>query len=252
MGTPQSTRRFPQKGTLLDLYSRTVNAQQPLSGVSAEHFPWCAEHLDAMAALFKAYTARKRALGVLDLDDLLLYWRALAGDEVVGRSMRRGSTTCWSTSTRTSTGCRSRSSRHCAGARCDVTAVGDDCRRSTAVGPRPPSTSWSSRRTSPTRRPSRWSATTARPSRILDVANAVAAQADEAFPKPLRSERTDGEPPELCSAATRRRQAAEVCDRVLEAREQGMELREQAVLSRTVARHRPARAGAHAPRASRT
>ena len=29
-------------------------------------------------ALFKAYTARKRALGVLDLDDLLLYWRALA------------------------------------------------------------------------------------------------------------------------------------------------------------------------------
>ena len=36
------------------------------------------DHREAIAALFKAYTARKRALGVIDLDDLLLYWRALA------------------------------------------------------------------------------------------------------------------------------------------------------------------------------
>ena len=46
-----------------------------------------------MAALFKTYTARKRALGVLDLDDLLLYWRALAADEVIGRAIEAASTT---------------------------------------------------------------------------------------------------------------------------------------------------------------
>src|SRR5947208_7063172 len=40
-----------------------------------------------MGALFKAYTARKRALGVLDLDDLLLYWRALAADEASGPAL---------------------------------------------------------------------------------------------------------------------------------------------------------------------
>ena len=51
----------------------------PLADVVAEAFPWCEEHVEAMAILFKAYTARKRSLGVLDLDDLLLYWRALAG-----------------------------------------------------------------------------------------------------------------------------------------------------------------------------
>src|SRR5918911_591636 len=83
-GHAQSRTRFPRKGTLLDVYSRTVNAQLPLSGVIAEHFPWCEEHHEAISALFKAYTARKRALGVIDLDDLLLYWRALAGDEVIG------------------------------------------------------------------------------------------------------------------------------------------------------------------------
>ena len=66
-----------------------------MADVVAQHFPWCEEHDDAMAALFKAYTARKRALGVLDLDDLLLYWRALARRR--GRRAHDGrvrSTTC--------------------------------------------------------------------------------------------------------------------------------------------------------------
>src|SRR3954467_12467648 len=89
-GHAQSRTRFPRKGTLLDIYSRTVNAQQPLSGVLAEHFPWCDAHRESISALLKAYTARKRALGVADLDDLLLFWRALARDEVIGPRLAAG------------------------------------------------------------------------------------------------------------------------------------------------------------------
>src|SRR5918911_5093684 len=59
-GHAAARTRFPRKGTLLDLYSRTVNAQQPLSGVLAEHFPWCADQREAISALFKAYTPPKR------------------------------------------------------------------------------------------------------------------------------------------------------------------------------------------------
>jgi DNA helicase-2/ATP-dependent DNA helicase PcrA len=68
---------------------------------------------------------------------------------------------------------------------------------------------------------------------ILHAANALAAQASRAFPKQLRTEREDGTRPELIFCRDEAAQAAEVCERVLEAREQGMELREQAVLSRT-------------------
>src|ERR1700710_2106097 len=46
-GHAKARTRFPKKSTLLDIYSRTVNAQQPLSGVIAEHFPWCEDHRDA-------------------------------------------------------------------------------------------------------------------------------------------------------------------------------------------------------------
>ena len=79
-----SRRRFPRKGTLLDIYSRTVNAGRTVSELVAESFPWCEDHVEDIATLFKTYTARKRSLGVLDLDDLLLYWRALTADEVIG------------------------------------------------------------------------------------------------------------------------------------------------------------------------
>jgi DNA helicase-2/ATP-dependent DNA helicase PcrA len=64
-GHAQSRRRFPKKATLLDIYSRTVNAQQPVADVVAEHFPWCEEHLEALSSLFKAYAARKRRSGSL-------------------------------------------------------------------------------------------------------------------------------------------------------------------------------------------
>ena len=83
---------------------------------------------------------------------------------------------------------------------------------------------------------------------MLDAANAVAAQAQRALPEAAaRRARGRRAARRWCSAATRPRRPSEVCDRVLEAREQGMELRAQAVLDAHVARHRPARARAHPP-----
>src|SRR5262249_47641943 len=39
----RSTSRFPQKGTLLAIYSRCVNTGDRLEHTLAEHFPWCME-----------------------------------------------------------------------------------------------------------------------------------------------------------------------------------------------------------------
>src|ERR1700719_974841 len=77
-GQADSRRRFPRAQTMLDIYSRTVNAQTSLADVLSESFPWCEEHHDALGEIFRAYGSRKRALAVLDLDDLLVSWRALA------------------------------------------------------------------------------------------------------------------------------------------------------------------------------
>jgi DNA helicase-2/ATP-dependent DNA helicase PcrA len=232
-GHAQSKRRFPKKSTLLDVYSRTVNAQQPLSGVVAEHFPWCEDHVEAMGALFKAYTARKRALGVLDLDDLLLYWRALAGDDVIGPTMEGAFDHLLIDEYQDVNGLQVEIIRALRAERRDVTAVGDDMQA--IYGWRAASAEHI------LQFPSHFSdaavVTLERNYRstqpILDVSNALATQATRSFPKQLRSERQDGARPDLVFSRDEASQATEVCDRVLEAREQGMELREQAVLSRT-------------------
>ncbi|HZP90013.1 MAG TPA: UvrD-helicase domain-containing protein, partial [Actinomycetota bacterium] len=71
-------RRFPRKDTLADLYSRTVNAGSRLADVLARDYPWCAEDADDIGRVFDGYLSRKREQHLLDYDDLLLYWNALA------------------------------------------------------------------------------------------------------------------------------------------------------------------------------
>jgi DNA helicase II / ATP-dependent DNA helicase PcrA len=232
-GHAQRKRRFPKKSTLLDIYSRTVNAQRPLSRVVAETFPWCEDHVEAMAGLFKAYTARKRVLGVIDLDDLLLYWRALAGDELIGPHMAGTFDHLLIDEYQDVNGLQVDIVRALRGERRDVTAVGDDFQA--IYG-------WRAASAEhilgfPDHFPDAAVVTLERNYRstqaVLDVANAVAAQASRAFPKQLRAGREHGTRPELIFCRDEAAQATEVCERVLEAREQGMDLREQAVLSRT-------------------
>jgi hypothetical protein len=77
-------RRYPRKGTLLNLYSRAVNAQQRLSEVIAADAPWALDVKDDIADVCRGYVERKRALGLLDFDDLLLWHRAALLDDVLG------------------------------------------------------------------------------------------------------------------------------------------------------------------------
>lgn len=232
-GHDKSKTRFPRKGTLLDIYSRTVNAQLPLSGVIEEHFPWCSEHREAISALFKAYTARKRELGVADLDDLLLFWRALAADEVIGPRLAASFDHVLIDEYQDVNGLQVDLARSLAGHGPAITAVGDDFQaiygfRSASAahildfpehfpGTRVVTLERNYRSTQP----------------VLDAANAISAQAERAFPKRLHADTPGGARPRVVHVRDESAQAVEVCDRILEARERGMELRAQAVLART-------------------
>ncbi len=66
----------------MDIYSRCVNAQKKLETVLEETFPWCKEWAAELKKLFDGYVDRKEAGGVLDYDDLLLYWRAVLAESI--------------------------------------------------------------------------------------------------------------------------------------------------------------------------
>ncbi len=232
-GHAQSRTRFPRKGTLLDIYSRTVNAQAPLSGVIAEHFPWCEEHRESISALFRAYTARKRALGVIDLDDLLLSWRALARDDVIGPQLAASFDHVLVDEYQDVNGLQVDLVRALGQAGPEITAVGDDFQA--IYGFR--SASAAHILDFPSHFPGTRVVTLERNYRstqpVLDAANALAAQASRAFPKRLRADRDGGVRPHVVHVRDEAAQAEEVCTRVLDAREQGSLLRAQAVLMRT-------------------
>ncbi|HEX4467223.1 MAG TPA: ATP-dependent helicase [Solirubrobacteraceae bacterium] len=238
-GHAESRRRFPRAQTLLDIYSRTVNAQTPLGEVLARAFPWCAEHQQAIAEIMRSYGERKRRLGVLDLDDLLLYWRALARDELVGTRLAESFEHVLVDEYQDVNGVQVDivASMHERGAA--VTAVGDDLQA--IYGFRAASAShiidFAERFTTG---PSATAAKTVTLEQnyrssapILAVANAVAEQDRLGVPKRLWTDREGGARPLLVFPRDDSEQAVEVCDRVIEAREEGMELRRQAVLFRT-------------------
>ncbi|RYF64673.1 MAG: ATP-dependent helicase, partial [Comamonadaceae bacterium] len=74
IGLSSSTRRFPQKGTCLAIYSRCVNTREPLEAVLKHTFPWCAEWGVELKRLFGGYVEAKQQQNLLDYDDLLLCW----------------------------------------------------------------------------------------------------------------------------------------------------------------------------------
>ncbi|MCB0900322.1 MAG: ATP-dependent helicase, partial [Actinobacteria bacterium] len=80
-------RRIPRKSTLLDIYSRAVDTGTPVGEVVIAIAPWASDLVEPIGAVCKAYIARKRRLGLLDFDDLLLHWRQALRDDLVGRSL---------------------------------------------------------------------------------------------------------------------------------------------------------------------
>jgi DNA helicase-2/ATP-dependent DNA helicase PcrA len=87
-GLADSGLRAPRAAACADIYTRCVNTGRPVSEVVTASFPWCAPFTSQLAALFRAYTARKRARNLLDFDDLLLLWQAALADPVAGPVLR--------------------------------------------------------------------------------------------------------------------------------------------------------------------
>ncbi len=80
-------RRFPRAETVASIYSRVVSTQVPLRQCVTRSFPWCSEDVDGLAEVFDRYGSHKRRQHLLDLDDLLLFWRAAVSDPDVGPAL---------------------------------------------------------------------------------------------------------------------------------------------------------------------
>ncbi|HQR80183.1 MAG TPA: ATP-dependent helicase, partial [Actinomycetota bacterium] len=227
------TRRFPRKSTLLDLYSRTVATATPLAEVVTTVTPWAGDLVEPIAAVCKAYIARKRRLGLLDFDDLLLHWRQALRDDAVGRSLAGQYDHVLVDEYQDVNGLQVEVLQLLRRHDPRLTVVGDDAQAIYSFRASDPRHILAFPADFPGANTLRLSINYRSTQAILDTANAIAAEAPEGFSTRLRAARTSACPtPRLLRCADEEHQSTVVCDEILAQREAGTALREQAVLVR--------------------
>jgi DNA helicase-2/ATP-dependent DNA helicase PcrA len=233
-GFSKTKERFPTKGTCLAIYSRCVNAETAIEQVLGSVFPWCSGWAAELKQLFAAYVEAKQRQNVLDYDDLLLYWAqtmsdaALAGD--IGGRFDHVLVDEYQDTNRLQSSILLALKPRGNG----LTVVGDDAQ------------SIYSFRAATVRNildfPAQFSPPAAivtlernyrSTQTILAAANGVIDLAKERFTKNLWTERTSGMRPRLVTVRDEADQAGYIVERILENRESGTLLKQQAVLFRT-------------------
>jgi len=233
LGFSKTPTRFPLKGTCLAIYSRCVNGEVPIEEVLRTSFPWCGEWADALKKLFAAYVEAKQRQWVLDYDNLLLYWAQMMTDQglaaEIGGRFDHVLVDEYQDTNRLQASILLALKPDGAG----LTVVGDDAQsiysfRAATVQNildfpgrfSPPAeivTLAQNYRSTPP---------------ILAAANAVIGLASERFTKNLWTNRSGGERPQLVAVPDEADQARYVVERMLESREAGIKLKQQAVLFR--------------------
>ena len=80
LGLAAKEQRFPRKETCLQIYSYRVNTQKPLKETLEQQYPWCTQWEADLTRLYRAYVERKQHCSLLDYDDLLLYWHVMMSE----------------------------------------------------------------------------------------------------------------------------------------------------------------------------
>ncbi len=233
LGLSSKNRRFPLKGTCLSIYSAAVNTRAPLAEVLQASFPWCAEWEAELKRLFLAYVEAKQAQQVLDYDDLLLYWAQMLADAALAQEIGGRFSHVLVDEYQDTNHLQAAILLALKPDGRGLTVVGDDAQsiyafrgatvRNILDFPAcfdPPARRVTLERNYRSTQP------------ILAAANAVIALAAERFSKDLWSERASTERPRLVSVRDDADQAAYVVERVLARREDGIKLKQQAVLFR--------------------
>jgi DNA helicase-2/ATP-dependent DNA helicase PcrA len=234
LGYSKTESRFPTKGTCLSIYSRCVNTQAALDDVLFDAFPWCADWKTELQTLFAAYVEAKQAQSILDFDDLLLYWAQMISEPAIAADIASRFDDTFVDEYQDT---NSLQASILFGMKPDgdkLTVVGDDAQsiysfrgatvRNILDFPNqfnPPARVITLNQNYRSTQP------------ILEAANSVIGLAKERFTKDLWTERPSSTLPLLVTIRDEADQARYVVEQVLQAREAGTPLKQQAVLFRT-------------------
>src|SRR5690348_526630 len=233
LGYGKQEKRFPKKETLHYIYSRHINTEIPVEDILGSELPQFADYTDDVVRIFAEYTSQKHENNLVDYDDLLLFWALmLEQSEPLADRIASLYDHVLVDEYQDTNVLQARILRGMCRKHQNITVVGDDAQsiysfrganvRNILDFPRQfPGThlvalEQNYRSTQP----------------ILEVTNTLISRAAERFTKNLWTQRGGGERPWLVSGRDEQQQTKFVVDRVLELHEEGVPLREIAILFR--------------------
>ena len=233
LGVGKKDKRFPKKETLHWLYSTHVNTGRPLEDLLHEDAPQFLDYTQEITRVYAEYIGRKQERSLLDYDDLLLGWALMLEHSAALATRVAGMYDHLQVDEYQDTNhLQSRVLRGMCRAHRNITVVGDDAQsiysfrgatqRNILDFPRhfPGATLVTLEQNYRSTQP------------ILDVTNTLISRALERFSKNLWTKRVGGERPWLVTVRDEQEQTRFVVDRVLELHEEGIALREMAILFR--------------------
>lgn len=233
LGFSKTENRFPTKGTCLAIYSRAVNSETELAPVLRDAFPWCATWENQLRDLFGAYVEAKQSQNVLDYDDLLLYWAQMVSEPMIAADIGSRFDHVLVDEYQDTNRLQASILLALKPGGQGLTVVGDDAQ---SIYSFRAATVRNILDFPATFTPAADIVTLDRNYRstqpILAAANAVIDLASERFTKNLWTERQSAQRPRLVTVREEADQARYVADKVLENREEGTKLKQQAVLFR--------------------
>jgi DNA helicase-2/ATP-dependent DNA helicase PcrA len=233
-GLSEKDKRFPRKGTIMEMISKSENTLKSLDEIILEEFAHFGDHIEDLRRLQKAYQTAKRQKQLLDYDDLLVMLRQLLlTDESARTAISRLYRYILVDEYQDTNRLQAEVIRQLAATHNNVMVVGDDSQsiyafrgatfRNIMDFPAlfPGATIYKLEENYRSTQP------------ILNLANCIIDEAAEKYTKRLFTRKIDGPLPALVEAAGEHTQSRFVAQKILELREEGVPLSEVAVLFRS-------------------
>jgi DNA helicase-2/ATP-dependent DNA helicase PcrA len=232
-GADEGFVKFPKGDVLLDILSFARNTGATVERVVAERYPVFGEIKDEIVRACRRYTARKRDLGLMDFDDLLVYWRDILKER---EEVREGQRKLWAhvlvDEYQDTNRLQSEIVETLVGTDGNLMVVGDDAQSIYAFR----GAHYANIMDFPKRHPSakvyKLETNYRSVPGILNLANSSIKNNPRQFAKTLRAVRSEGSLPEVVTTGDAEEQARFVAQRILELHDEGMSYGEMAVIYR--------------------
>ncbi|HEY6482749.1 MAG TPA: ATP-dependent helicase [Steroidobacteraceae bacterium] len=234
LGLAAKEQRFPRKETCLQIYSYRVNTQRPLQETLERQYPWCLQWEAELTRLYRAYVEQKQRAGILDYDDLLLYWHVMMSEPRLAQHVGAHFDHVLVDEYQDTNTLQAQILHAMRPDGAGLAVVGDDAQaiysfRAAAVD----NILGFPDRFQPRAEVITLAQNYRSTQEVLDVSNSLMAEAPRQYRKHLLSTRGQGARPRIVTVDELQTQAEYVCTEVLRRREANVPLRRQAVLFRS-------------------